>query len=54
VERDQDKHYTLLSILAQKYFSISGTSVSSEHLFSKVGELVSEKQTKYGESNSKT
>ena len=43
--RDQEKHYTLLSILALKYLSISGTSVSSEHLFSKARELVSAKRS---------
>ena len=36
---DHDKHYTLLSVLAQKYLSIPGTSMPSERLFSKAGEL---------------
>jgi len=42
----QEKHYTLLSILALKYLSIPGTSVPSERLFSKAGELVSAKRSR--------
>ena len=43
--KDQEKHYTLLSVLAKKYLSIPGTSVPSECLFSKAGELVSSKRS---------
>ena len=39
--KEHDKHYTLLRILALKYLSILGTSVPSECVFSKAGELVS-------------
>ena len=39
-------HYTLLNRLAAKYLSCPGTSVPSERLFSKAGELVSAKRSR--------
>ena len=44
--KEHDKHYTLLSILALKYLSIPGTSVPSERVFSKAGELVSARRSR--------
>ena len=44
--RQNSVHYTLLSRLASKYLSCSGTSVPSERLFSKAGELVTQKRSR--------
>ena len=44
--KEHDKHYTLLNVLALKYLSIPGTSVPSERVFSKAGELVSAKRNR--------
>lgn len=44
--KDHENHYTLLSVLALKYLSMPGTSVPSERLFSKAGELVSAKRSR--------
>ena len=39
------KYYPNMSMLAKKYLCITATSVPSEQLFSKAGELVSHKQS---------
>ena len=38
---EHEKRFDLLSRLAKKYLCVPGTSVPSERLFSKAGELVS-------------
>lgn len=39
--KPNEKLFSLLSQIAKKYFCIPGTSVPSDRLFSKAGELVS-------------
>lgn len=43
---ENSKHYQGLAKLAKKYLCITATSVSSERLFSKAGELVSHKRSR--------
>ena len=43
---EYDRHYPLLEKLSKKYFCITGTSVPSECLFSKAGELVSQRRNR--------
>ena len=43
---EHGRHYPLLEKLAQKYLCTTGTSVPSERLFSKAGELVSQKRSR--------
>ena len=44
--KDHEKHYTLLSVLALKYLSMRGTSVPSEWVFLKAGELASSERSR--------
>ena len=44
--RSERKHFPILAMLAQKYLCICGTSVPSEHLFSKSGFSVNEFQSR--------
>lgn len=48
--RDNETEFLILAILAKKYLAIQATSASSERIFSKAANIISQKRTRLGPS----